>query len=78
MLVRSPIDGVVVQIFTRQGERVSHYGIAKIVDMRCGCWRRSTSCISTAWFPVPRSRSPSAGSPTVYRQGGAPPMTVTA
>lgn len=33
-LVRSPIDGVVVQIFTRQGERVSHYGIAKIVDMR--------------------------------------------
>lgn len=32
-LVRSPIDGVVVQIFTRQGERVV-YGIAKIVDMR--------------------------------------------
>ena len=33
-LVRSPIDGVVTQIFTRQGERVSHMGIAKIVDMR--------------------------------------------
>jgi HlyD family secretion protein len=32
-LVRSPIDGVVVQIWTRPGERVSQYGIAKIVDM---------------------------------------------
>jgi multidrug resistance efflux pump len=33
-LVRSPLDGVVVQIFARQGERVSGSGIAKIVDMR--------------------------------------------
>ena len=32
-LVRSPFDGVVVQIFSRQGERVSPNGIAKIVDM---------------------------------------------
>jgi multidrug resistance efflux pump len=32
-LVRSPLDGVVVQIFSRQGERVSGAGIAKIVDM---------------------------------------------
>jgi len=32
-LVRSPIDGVVVQIWTRPGERISQYGIAKIVDM---------------------------------------------
>jgi multidrug resistance efflux pump len=32
-LVRSPLDGVVVQIFSRQGERVSQAGIAKIVDM---------------------------------------------
>jgi HlyD family secretion protein len=32
-LVRSPIDGVVIQIYTRQGERVSMNGIAKIVDM---------------------------------------------
>ena len=32
-LVRSPLDGVVVQIYTRQGERVSASGIAKIVDM---------------------------------------------
>ena len=32
-LVRSPIDGVVVQIYTRQGERVSPNGIVKIVDM---------------------------------------------
>ena len=32
-LVRSPLDGVVVQIYTRQGERVSPNGIAKIVDL---------------------------------------------
>jgi HlyD family secretion protein len=32
-LIRSPLDGVVVQIFSRQGERVSPAGIAKIVDM---------------------------------------------
>jgi multidrug resistance efflux pump len=32
-LVRSPVDGVVVQIFSRQGERVSPNGIVKIVDM---------------------------------------------
>ena len=32
-LVRSPLDGVVVQIFSRQGERVSPAGILKVVDM---------------------------------------------
>ena len=32
-LVRSPLDGVVVEIFSRQGERVSHLGIARVVDM---------------------------------------------
>lgn len=32
-LVRSPLNGIVVQIFSRQGERVSSSGIAKIVDM---------------------------------------------
>lgn len=32
-LVRTPIDGVVVQIFTREGERVAPSGILKIVDM---------------------------------------------
>ncbi|TAJ87293.1 efflux RND transporter periplasmic adaptor subunit [Reyranella sp.] len=32
-LVRSPLDGVVIQIYTRQGERVSTNGIAKIVDL---------------------------------------------
>jgi multidrug resistance efflux pump len=32
-LVRSPLDGVVVQIYSRQGERVSSGGIVKIVDM---------------------------------------------
>lgn len=32
-LVRSPLDGIVVQIWTRPGERVNQYGIAKIVDM---------------------------------------------
>ena len=33
-VVRSPIEGVVLQIFTRQGERISPAGIATIVDMR--------------------------------------------
>jgi len=32
-LVRSPVNGVVVQIYTHQAERVSASGIAKIVDM---------------------------------------------
>jgi HlyD family secretion protein len=32
-LARSPLNGVVVQIHTRQGERVNAGGIAKIVDM---------------------------------------------
>ena len=32
-LVRSPIDGVVVQIYSRQGERIAPSGIAKIVDL---------------------------------------------
>jgi HlyD family secretion protein len=32
-LIRSPLDGVVVRIFSRQGERVSPAGIAKVVDM---------------------------------------------
>jgi len=32
-LVRSPLNGVIVQIHTRQGERVAPGGIAKIVDM---------------------------------------------
>ena len=31
-LVRSPVDGVVINLFTRQGERVSPVGIVKIVD----------------------------------------------
>jgi multidrug resistance efflux pump len=32
-LIRSPIDGLVVQIYARQGERISANAIAKIVDM---------------------------------------------
>ena len=32
-LVLSPLDGMVIQIYTRQGERVSQNGIAKIVDL---------------------------------------------
>jgi len=32
-MVRSPLDGVVVDIYTRQGERISSRGIAKIVDL---------------------------------------------
>jgi HlyD family secretion protein len=33
-IVRTPIDGVVVQIYSRQGEAVSPNGIAKIVDLK--------------------------------------------
>jgi multidrug resistance efflux pump len=34
-LVRSPVDGQIVEIYTRQGEMIpGHPGIAKIVDMR--------------------------------------------
>ncbi len=32
-VVRSPLDGVVVDIYTRQGERISFRGIAKVVDL---------------------------------------------
>ena len=32
-LVRSPVNGVIVQIYSRLGERISGPGIAKIVDM---------------------------------------------
>jgi HlyD family secretion protein len=32
-LVRSPLDGVVVQVWTHPGERIHAYGVAKIVDM---------------------------------------------
>ena len=32
-LVRTPLDGVIVQIFARQGERIGGAGIAKVVDM---------------------------------------------
>ncbi|MBV8393233.1 MAG: HlyD family efflux transporter periplasmic adaptor subunit [Alphaproteobacteria bacterium] len=32
-LVRSPLDGVIVQIWTHPGERINQFGIAKIVDM---------------------------------------------
>jgi HlyD family secretion protein len=32
-LVRSPLDGVVVQVSTRPGERISGAGIVKVVDM---------------------------------------------
>lgn len=32
-LVRSPVDGVVVEVHTRQGERISDRAIARVVDM---------------------------------------------
>jgi len=32
--LRSPIDGVVTQINSREGEMASHLGIAKVVDMK--------------------------------------------
>ena len=32
-LVRTPLEGIVVQIYSRQGERIAAGGIAKVVDM---------------------------------------------
>ena len=32
-MIRSPIDGVVVQIYSRRGERVAPLGVVKVVDM---------------------------------------------
>lgn len=67
-LVRSPIDGVVTQIISRQGELVSGLGIAKVVDMK-----QLRVFATVDELHLPRLTTGSAvevtfrGSPTVYR-----------
>ena len=77
-LVRSP-DGVVTQIFARQGERISSYGIAKIVDMR---QLRVLADVDelhlSRLVPGARVEITFRGSPTVYTgKVVRAPMTVT-
>jgi multidrug resistance efflux pump len=78
-LVRSPIDGVVVQIFTRQGERVGGYGIAKIVDMRkLRVLAEVDELHLDRLVPGARVEITFRGSPTVYTgKVVRSPMTVT-
>ncbi|MBY0317960.1 MAG: HlyD family efflux transporter periplasmic adaptor subunit [Reyranella sp.] len=77
-LVRSPIDGVVTQINSREGEMASGLGIAKVVDMK-----QLRVFATVDELHLPRLKVGSAvevtfrGSPTVYRGKIAiDPMTV--
>jgi HlyD family secretion protein len=77
-LVRSPIDGVVTQINSRQGEVASHLGIAKVVDMK---QLRVFATVDELHLPRLKPGAPVEitfrGSPTVYRGKIAiEPMTV--
>lgn len=77
-LVRSPIDGVVTQINSREGEMASHLGIAKVVDMK---QLRVFATVDELHLPRLKEGSPVEvtfrGSPTVYRGKIAiAPMTV--
>lgn len=67
-LVRSPIDGVVTQINSRQGEMASGVGIAKVVDMK---QLRVFATVDELHLPRLKVGSPVEvtfrGSPTVYR-----------
>lgn len=77
-LVRSPIDGVVTQVNSRQGEIVSHLGIAKVVDMK---QLRVFATVDELHLPRLKLGAPVEvtfrGSPTVYRGKIAiAPMTV--
>lgn len=67
-LVRSPIDGVVTQINSRQGEMASHLGIAKVVDMK---QLRVFATVDELHLPRLKLGAPVEitfrGSPTVYR-----------
>ena len=67
-LVRSPIDGVVTQIISRQGELVSSLGIAKVVDMK---QLRVFATVDELHLPRLTAGAPVEvtfrGSPTVYR-----------
>ena len=77
-LVRSPIDGVVTQINSRQGEMASGLGIAKVVEMR---QLRVFATVDELHLPRLKAGAPVEvtfrGSPTVYRGKIAlDPMTV--
>lgn len=77
-LIRSPIDGIVTQINSRQGEVASHLGIAKIVDMK---QLRVFATVDELHLPRLKPGAPVEvtfrGSPTVYRGKIAiEPMTV--
>ena len=77
-LVRSPIDGVVTQINSRQGEMASGVGIAKVVDMK---QLRVFATVDELHLPRLKVGAPVEvtfrGSPTVYKGKIAiDPMTV--
>jgi len=77
-LVRSPIDGVVTQINSRQGEMASGLGIAKVVDMK---QLRVFATVDELHLQRLKTGAPVEvtfrGSPTVYRGKIAiDPMTV--
>jgi multidrug resistance efflux pump len=77
-LVRSPIDGVVTQINSRQGEMASGLGIAKVVDMK---QLRVFATVDELHLPRLKAGAPVEvtfrGNPTVYRGKIAiDPMTV--
>ncbi|GEP56689.1 hypothetical protein RSO01_38550 [Reyranella soli] len=67
-LVRSPIDGVVTQINSREGEMASGLGIAKVVDMK---QLRVFATVDELHLPRLKVGSPVEvtfrGTPTVYR-----------
>jgi HlyD family secretion protein len=67
-LVRSPIDGVVTQINSRQGEMASGIGIAKVVDMK---QLRVFATVDELHLPRLKVGAPVEvtfrGSPTVYK-----------
>ncbi|MBI2741800.1 MAG: HlyD family efflux transporter periplasmic adaptor subunit [Rhodospirillales bacterium] len=77
-LVRAPIDGVVTQINSREGEMASGLGIAKVVDMK---QLRVFATVDELHLPRLKEGTPVEvtfrGSPTVYRGKIAiDPMTV--
>lgn len=77
-LVRSPIDGVITQINSREGEMASGLGIAKVVDMK---QLRVFATVDELHLPRLKVGAPVEvtfrGSPTVYKGKIAiDPMTV--
>ena len=77
-LVRSPIDGIVTQINSRQGEMASPLGLARVVDMK---QLRVFATVDELHLPRLKVGAPVEvtfrGSPTVYKGKIAiAPMTV--